>query len=506
MSEHPILERFKKAKQRKDFYRSLYEDCYRYAIPHRETFTEDEGSGRTKIIFDSTAPDSTVRFANRAQMTMVPPEQVWMKYAAGDEIPKGQQAQAGAMLDAVTERFFQLLRRTNFDTEINEVFIDLAVGTGSFLIEAPENGTPATFTAVPASQVILSEGPTGSISDGAVFREHKLEANKIKLRWPTADLPSDFIARYGAKAEEKIDIVEATWWDPKKKLYVHEVFISKDQKKIFGFEDVSSPWVIVRLNKTPGEIYGRGPLVNALPDIKTLNKTVEMVLQNAALAVSGVYTAADDGVLNPDTVEIAPGVVIPVGFNGGVNGRSLDVLPRSGDFSVAELVLNDLRASVRRKLFDDQFDGLSTTKSQFEAQERLSSFAESVGPAFSRIQVELMWGVVKRCTHLWVKSGELPEFKIDGKLVTLQQQSPLSQVQANEDLSNLDRTVARMNGIQPGLATIALNIEEVAPYIAKKHGIPQVLTRTTEEIKQSMEQLGQAVSQNPDMAKMIPQQ
>ena len=501
----PILERFKKAKQRKDFYRSLYEDCYRYAIPHRETFTENEGAGRTTVIFDSTAPDSTVRFANRAQMTMVPPEQVWMKFAAGDEIPTGQRQQASALLDAVTERFFQLLRRTNFDTEINEVFIDLAVGTAAFLIEPdPNDEAPATFTAVPASQVILAEGPNGSVD--TVFREHKLEGRKIKLRWPNADIPADFIARYGVKAEEKVEIIEATYFDYDKKVYKHEVYLSKDQKKIFEFEDESSPWVIVRLNKTPGEIYGRGPLVNALPDIKTLNKTVEMVLQNAALAVAGVYTAADDGVLNPDTVEIAPGVVIPVGFNGGVNGRSLDVLPRSGDFTVAELVLNDLRASVRRKLYDDQFDGLDVTKSKFEASERLSSFAESVGPAFSRIQVELMWGVVKRCTHLWTKSGELPKFKIDGKLVTLQQQSPLAQVQANEDLVSLDRTVLRLNSIQPGLATIALNIEETAAFISEKQGLPQRLARTPDEIKQSLGQLGQAVAQDPNMMKMIPQQ
>ncbi len=36
--------------------------------------------------------------------------------------------------------------------------------------------------------------------------------------------------------------------------------------------------------KVAGEVYGRGPLIAAMPDVKTLNKTVELVLKNAALA------------------------------------------------------------------------------------------------------------------------------------------------------------------------------------------------------------------------------
>ena len=46
-------------------------------------------------------------------------------------------------------------------------------------------------------------------------------------------------------------------------------------------------------------------------DIKTLNKTLELLLKNASLAISGIYTAADDGVLNPNNIRITPGAIIP---------------------------------------------------------------------------------------------------------------------------------------------------------------------------------------------------
>ena len=63
--------------------------------------------------------------------------------------------------------------------------------------------------------------------------------------------------------------------------------------------------------KAPGEGYGRSPVMKALPDIKTANKVVELVLKNASIAVTGIWQADDDGVLNPAAVKLVPGAIIP---------------------------------------------------------------------------------------------------------------------------------------------------------------------------------------------------
>ena len=39
---------------------------------------------------------------------------------------------------------------------------------------------------------------------------------------------------------------------------------------------------------------------------------LSILLKNASLAISGIYTAADDGVLNPNNIKITPGAIIPV--------------------------------------------------------------------------------------------------------------------------------------------------------------------------------------------------
>ena len=63
-------------------------------------------------------------------------------------------------------------------------------------------------------------------------------------------------------------------------------------------------------------MYGRGPVMKALPDIRTANTVVEMVLKNASIAATGIWQAEDDGVLNPATVRLVPGAIIrarPIG-------------------------------------------------------------------------------------------------------------------------------------------------------------------------------------------------
>ena len=40
--------------------------------------------------------------------------------------------------------------------------------------------------------------------------------------------------------------------------------------------------------------------------IKTCNLTIEMILENAQMAISGIYQMDDDGVINVDTINLSP--------------------------------------------------------------------------------------------------------------------------------------------------------------------------------------------------------
>jgi hypothetical protein len=269
-----------------------------------------------------------------------------------------------------------------------------------------------------------------------------------------------------------------------------------------------SPWVVSRYMKVAGEIYGRGPLITALPDIKTLNKTLELLLKNASLAIAGVYTAADDGVLNPNTIKIVPGAIIPVARNGGPQGESLRALPRSGDFNVSQIVINDLRQNIKRILLDESLppDNMSA-RSATEVVERMKELSQNLGSAFGRLINETMIPLVSKILQVMDDRGliDLP-LRVNGLEVKVSAVAPLAMAQSMEEVNNILQyaQIAAQAGPE---GQMSVKTGEMLDYIAEKLGIPQRL-RTTPEEREFMKQQGaemaaQAAEANPEMAAQV---
>jgi len=84
LKPNQVLDRSKKAFTKKELWRTIYEDCYRYALPQRnlyEGYYEGNVPGQNKMnmIFDSTAIHSVQRFANRIQSGLFPPYKKWCR-------------------------------------------------------------------------------------------------------------------------------------------------------------------------------------------------------------------------------------------------------------------------------------------------------------------------------------------------------------------------------------------------------------------------------------------
>ncbi len=232
---------------------------------------------------------------------------------------------------------------------MGEFLLDLSVGTAVMLVQPGDATSPINFIPVPQYLVSFEEGANGQVDN--VYRNMRIKGESIQLQWKDAKIPVDLQQRISDKPTEEVDLVEATIFNIDRGDYSYFVIDKKSKQELVYRKLKSSPWVVSRYMKVAGEIYGRGPVLTALPDIKTLNKTKELLLKNASLAITGVYTAADDGVLNPANVKIVPGAIIPVARNGGPQGEALKPLPRAGDFNVTQIVITDLVASIKRTLW-----------------------------------------------------------------------------------------------------------------------------------------------------------
>ena len=499
LSAEDVLKRHDKALTKKEDFRSLYEECYEFALPQRNLYDgyyEGKVGGQKKMnrVFDSTAINSTQRFANRMQSGIFPPQRKWCRLEPGPDIPEDRKEEAQAALDIYSDKLFASLKQSNFDIAIGEFLLDLSVGTAVMMVQPGDDINPLNFIPVPQFLVSFEEGANGQVDN--VYRRMRLKGESIMRQWPDANIPDDLQKKIEQKPTDDLEFIEATILDQKRGDFCYHVIHKESKTELVYRRMVESPWIVSRYAKVAGEIYGRGPLITALPDIKTLNKTLELLLKNASLAIAGVYTAADDGVLNPNTVKIIPGAIIPVARNGGPQGESLKPLPRAGDFNVSQIIMNDLRMSIKRILLDESLppDNMSA-RSATEVVERMKELSQNLGSAFGRLINETMIPLVTKILRVMDERGliDLP-LKVNGLEIKVSAVAPLAMAQSMEDVQNVLQFAQIVQGAGPQ-AQMTLKTDAMMDFIAEKLGIPQKIRNTQEERMMMTQQMAEAAQQ-----------
>jgi len=486
-----LIRRAEVAQRKKDLFEDLYRDAYEFALPQRQLYGYWEGNsvGNKKMarVFDSTAINSTQRFANRLQSGIFPPQRKWSRLEPGLDIPQDKKTQAQAILDLYNEKMFSVIKQSNFDIAIGEFLLDLSVGTACMLVQPGDDVSPINFIPVPMFLVAYEEGANGMVDK--IYRRMRMKAESITQQWRDAQIPESLANRIEAKPTDDVELLEATVYDDDKGDWCYHVIDKVSKEEIVYRRMKSSPWVISRYMKVAGEIYGRGPLLTALPDIKTLNKTLELLLKNASLAVAGVYTAADDGVLNPQTVRITPGAIIPVARNGGPQGESLRALPRAGDFNVSQIVINDLRQNIKRTLLDESLppDNMSA-RSATEVVERMKELAQNLGSAFGRLINETMIPLVSRILQVMDERGliDLP-LRVNGLEVKVSPVAPLAMAQNMEEVNSVMQFMQIASSLG-NEGALAVRTGDLIDYLGDKLGVPASLRTSAAERAYIIEQ------------------
>lgn len=513
MSAAEIIKKYKRAKKRKSSFETLYKEALTYVAPHREAFNHDVevNPGQAKdgknLVFDSTAIDATQKFASNLQSSLVPPMRVWSHLKPGPGL-KDDKKLADTLSD-ITKVLFSALSNSNFDTQIAESFQDLAVGTGAMLAMKGTINKPFYFVNVPLHQLYFEEGPQGIPT--TAYRCWQVEAQNIQATWPDAKLSPELneIIR-GEKPETPVTIVEATY--PAEV----EIVTPEGRQKIQGYKYVviderraallvereqrSSPWIIFRWSTLPGEVYGRGPVLIALPDIKTINKTKELLLKSASIAIFGMWTGVDDGVANWQNTKFGPGVIIPVAANeGSPQGRSLAPLQAPGDVNLAQIVIEDLRATINNMLFADPLGPIDLpVKSATEISLRQQELSKRIGSAFGRLQYELIQPLINRLLDILDELGlvKLDGFRVDGNIIAIEHVSPLAQAQGEEEVTSILRYLEVITGLYgPETLQIAAPVDRFVKEVAPRLNVPPAMVPSPEEFEQAKQMAAQLVQQ-----------
>lgn len=476
-----LLKRFKNAKKEWMLFRTLYQEAFDYANPNRQTFTQHSpGQKKNRQVFDSTAVIGLEQFSSRIQSSIVPSWQQWCNLVAGDEVPEEDEDKVNEMLEETTDTFFSHLNHSNFSTEISPAFSDLGIGTGAIQIEEGQFNTGEEvlkFKNVPLSELYIE-------NRHAVWRQQEIEAREIETTWPDADLPGQLKDLVKNKPNEKIKILSGMLFNNTDRMYWQIVIHEPSKKIIFKQAFKTMRLIVFRWHIVPGENYGRGPIVQMLPDIRTVNKVKQFILENAALQMAGVYTGVDDGIFNPHTVRIAPATVIPVKSNNS-NNPTLMPLNRSGDIGLGNFVLEDLQNGIRKALYVDPLGDITDpVRTATEIMIRQQEMLKHAGASIGRLKTELIEPLIRACVDILSSLGKIAPIRVDGKEVTIKHVSPLAKAEDSEDFQNSQLWFSMVQQLPPEIAMGSVKMQELPRYWQKKLGIPADLVMDEQEREQ----------------------
>lgn len=384
-----------------------WDSALRYTMP-----TADD---EVATLFDATAADAVDNLAASIYSLLTPPESLWLSL-----VPESEDSP-----DAITATMALRanLNDSNFYTTIHQCYLDLVIlGTAClFMSENPIGADSAfSFTAIPMKDI--------AILQNAVFHTTSMSAREVMEKYPSWTPPADIRDAIKKDPETPIRLVQSlvgkdftAWLDVGGNIENNIVSTGT-------FE--TNPYLIFRWSVASGELYGRGPVLRALPDIKTANKVVELVLKNATIAVSGIWQADDDGVINLSNINLTPGAIIPK----AVGSSGLTPLSSGADFDVSQIILKDLRERIRHALLADRLGLLSEKEmTATEIMARNADMMRILGATYGRLLHEFIRPLCERGLQILSRRGVIDKISLHSD-AELKYIAPIAQMAIEETL------------------------------------------------------------------------
>jgi len=472
---------------------TVVRDCFLHSWPMRaHGFAGEEIdslSGKTKRadLLDSTSTDSGNVLVASIVGGMTPASQRWFGLYL-----EGVSEAAQAWLDERAEWLWTNIHQANFDAVAPEFITDvIGGGLGGMYVDVDRESGGFSFEWWAAGTLYVAASKPGGQVD-IVLRRYKLSAEQCvsqfgeemvstDVRKLAQDKPDELVElrrmiyprrdrKPGSQFASQLPFASCTWEVSTRKL-VRES----------GYHEF--PVMAPRWSLLPNSHYAVGPMFDALPDIKQLNDLVSM--ENAAidLAVSGMWIAEDDGVLNAKSVKVGPRKVIVAN-----SVDSMKELKSGSDFNVSFTKKDQLQGAVRRTLMADQL--APPTDPRMTATEwlgRVAMLRQMLGPRFGRFQSEWLQPLVVRCFGLALREGvlgPLPD-ELRGRAAQVQYISPLARSQKLEEVAAMDRFEADIGAkvqLRPDVADL-YDWDAAQRHKAKLLGVPLRLLPDARQVK-----------------------
>lgn len=305
-----IVARADRMRSDRGVFETHWQEIRDYIVPLAAALTRAETAGAKahQLVLDNSAETAHEMLAGALVSIMTPDVADWFTLRAADDRLNRDPA-AAVWLEDCAARMLGVFRapRGGFGTAQHEKYLDVSsFGTGAMFI-ADRPGEGIAFTSLPLRQILLAEDAKGQVD--TVYRDFILTARQAVQQWGDACGPKVTASAANARERDKTyRFVHAVYprsdRDPgrlgPRDMPFASVYVSVDDKHLMGesgFHEM--PFITPRWLKRADEVYGRGPGMKALADVKMLQRTMKVTIKGVEKMVDPALLVADDGVLGP---------------------------------------------------------------------------------------------------------------------------------------------------------------------------------------------------------------
>ncbi|GAA2871882.1 hypothetical protein GGQ99_000970 [Aminobacter niigataensis] len=471
---------------------ALYQDAYDYVLPNRRPGGQGKSKHPAQMIFDMTGPSSAMHCAGEIQRQVFPVSSPFICETGpllAQRLPADQKKVLDRALNGVASFVYPFFKTGDFDTSMHEMCTDLTIGTGVLLpLKGPSINDPLRFVCISQDEVAIAQDAWARINYVS-WKRMNLGREAIIEAWPKGEFSDSFRKAAVAKPYEEITVYQDFYRLPDGR-WRFCAYLEKDGGFIVQETYRTQPIAVARFYRWPGEAYGRGPVLFALPTIKTANKAQELALKAAAIQLLGIWGFRAGGTFNPDTVRVGPGEFWPMQSTGGVLGPDVQRLdPASGRLDIARMVISNQQSQIREALLDTRvFDDGGTPASASEMALIAQQNAKVHLGAYGRLNRETVAVIVPRAMEILNEWGILPNLmSFNELLVSMHINSPMAaalkadQLMAAQNYYNLAATL-----LGPDRANEKVSVDRFLDHARQVLLVPPDLATTPEEEQQAV--------------------
>jgi hypothetical protein len=515
-----VLKRYERLKGDRSTTESHWQQCANYGDPNRADFLTERAPGakRMQYVYDQTPLWSREQFVAGLDSLQTSATIPWFFLRAEDDrLNRNQKVKLWlSAASAVLYAIFNSPRR-NFGSQAQQLYSDQGlIGTACMAILESKRSN-VLFSTHHMKECVLAENDEDRVD--TVIRRWQYTADQALAMWG-ADAGEAVVKAAAENPDQKFWFLHAV--RPRRKrdpsradnrnMEFESLYIAEADQSIIsesGFQEF--PYVTPRFSKTTGEIYGRSPMMTALPDVKMLMELMKLCVKGAQKMIDPPLDVPDNGYLMP--LRTTPGAINFRRANMRADDR-IAPISTGGQPEIGTNMLKDLRNSIMRTFYVDLLrmptdltdpgsDGKGSTATYWLQRREKEMMALS--PMFARSKAEFMGPLIDRVFNiLWRQSVKLkfgpgspfppPPAELSAQPLRTEYVSPIAIAQKSSQLDSVQRLMAQqlaLRQIDPQ-SPVVLDMEEIMRLTADDANAPPSALKSAELMQQEAQQKAEA--------------